>query len=110
MATEYTHWLTYNKGHYVHQSLGNRETYVIDLKNELDTGDFLQGCVATTTSTGMTIFGATVRLDAEAGYTQPHQQVVILIPTAVGTHDIKLTSTTENGQTIVKHFDVLVEE
>ena len=108
MAVTDTVWLRYNKGHYVKVEVGEQVNLNIDLKNELDTGDFLQGCVATTTSTGLTIFGATVRFDSDRT-DQPHQQMVVVIPTATGTHPVKLVSTTENGQTIVKHFDILTE-
>lgn len=108
MAVTDTVWLRYNRGHYVKADVGEQINLNIDLKNELATGDFLQGCVATTTSTGLTIFGATVRLtDDTIG--QPHQQMVVVIPTAVGTHPVKLVSTTQNGITIVKHFDILTE-
>ena len=108
MAVADTVWLRYNQGHYVKADVGEQINLSIELKNELDTGDFLQGCVATTTSSGLTIFGATVRFDSDR-IDQPHQQMVVVIPTAVGTHDVKLVSTTQNGLTIVKHFDILTE-
>ncbi len=109
MALTHTHWKRYNKGHYVETDLNNTELHLVDLKNELATGDFLRTCVATTTSNTLTIDGFFVRIDTDT-HIQPHQQAVLLTPTAVGTHDVKLTSTTENGLTIVKHFDVLCKE
>jgi hypothetical protein len=109
MAVAKKLWLTYNKGHYVEADIGVREIYLIDVQNELKAGDYLHGCVATTTSTDALIFGATVRHDVSQGKTRAHQQLVVLQPTAVGTHPIKLVSTTANGLTIVKHFDVLTK-
>jgi len=109
MAVTDTVWQRYNRGHYVKANTGEQLNFVVDLQNELDTGDFLQGCVATTTSSGLTIFGATVRTDPFPGLGVPHQQMVVVIPTAPGTHPVKLLSTTENGKTIVKHFDILTE-
>ena len=109
MAVAKKLWITYNKGHYVESAIGTREIYLIDVAKELKTGDYLLGTVATTTSTGITIFGATVRHDAAQGFIKPHQQLVVLVPTAKGVHPIKLVSTTTNGLTIVKHFDVLTK-
>lgn len=106
MSVQYSKWRPNNDGQYVNIEIGHTEPIVIDLQNELEAGDFLQGCIATTTSGTMTINTATVRTDISAGFEYPHQQLVRLTPQAVGTHHIKAVSTTQNGLIIVKHFDV----
>ena len=106
MALTHSHWYRYNKGHYVEMDKDHSEIFLVDLINELETGDFLNTCVATTTSSGLAIESFFVRIDTTQ-QTQPHQQAVLMKPTALGAHDVKLISTTENGYTIVKHFDVL---
>ncbi len=107
MAVEYSKWRRNNEGHYVKLDRGHTEKFMIDLRNELRTGDFLRTCVATTTSSGITINSFAPRLEQDEGFTQPHQQFCQLTATELGVHPIKLTSTTEAGITIVKHFDVL---
>jgi len=106
MALTHSHWYRYNKGHYVQLDKDHSEIFLVDCINELETGDFLKTCQATTTSTELAIESSFVRIDTTQ-QTQPHQQAVLMKPTATGTHDVKLTSTTQNGITIVKHFDVL---
>lgn len=107
MTAEYSKWKTHNTGRYVEITVDETEPLVIDLKNELDTGDYLLGTLATSTSTGITINTNTVRTDTSAGYVNPHQQLIRVTPTEVGNHPIKAVSTTRNGKIIVKHFDVL---
>lgn len=109
MAAEYSKWIRYNLGHYVNLDLDEQIYLAIELKNELDTGDYLLNCVATTTSTGLTIVGATALIDVAEGFVNPHQQLVIVKPTARGTHRVKLKSDTADGRVIVKHFDILTE-
>ena len=106
MALAHSQWYGYNKGQYVEQDLNNSEIFLVDVINELDAGDFLTSCVATTTSTGLAIESFFIRIDITTN-TQPHQMGVLMKPTATGTHKVKLVSTTENDITIVKHFDVL---
>lgn len=108
MAVQHSKWRRNNDGVYVRLDIGHTETFVIDLKNELRAGDFLNTCIATSTSTDI-LLGFTVRTDFDEGFEYPHQQLVTLTPQAIGVHPIKLTSTTQNGITIVKHFDVLTE-
>mgnify|MGYP003138206418 CR=1 FL=1 len=106
MAVEYSKWRRNNNGHFVKLDIGHTEKFVVDVRDELAAGDFLNTCVATTDSTGITIDSFAPRLEQDEGFTTPHQQFVQITPTAVGVHTIKLVSTTENNITIVKHFDV----
>lgn len=108
MAVRHNKWRRSNDGVYVRLDIGHTETFVIDLKNELRTGDFLNTCIATSTSNNI-LLGFTVRADLDEGFQFPHQQLVTLKPLAIGVHPIKLTSKTEAGIIIVKHFDVLTE-
>ncbi len=109
MAVDKTNYKQLNVGQAYTMPVGQLDNLLIDLRNELDTGDFLLTVIATTTSSGIEINGAAPRL-ATGVFEHPHQQYVRLKPTAVGVHPIKLTSTTQNGLTIVKHFVVHSKE
>ena len=102
-------WRIYNKGFYLPVKLGAETDLAIDLQNQLSSGDHLVTPTFTSTSTDITIAKQAVRFDAAQGFTNPHQAQCTVQSNTLGTYPIKLIATTNQGFTIVKHFDVRVE-
>ena len=107
MAVTPTAWHQNNRGLYVRMQTSETNTFAIDLVNELSTSDALSTVTATVDS-GITLLSAVPRRDVDISAT-PHQMLVVLRATQTGVFHIKLTGTTTQGLTHVKHFDVLVE-
>lgn len=102
-------WRIYNKGYYLPVKLGAETDLAIDLQNQLSPGDYLITPTFTSTSTDIVIAKQAVRFDAAQGFTNPHQAQCTVQTNTLGTYPIKLMITTNQGFTIVKHFDVKVE-
>ncbi len=100
-------WRLYDQGHYVEMTLGETDTFAIDIINQLDTGDELTTITATADA-GITVLSVVPRYDTTVSST-PHQMLTVLRATQTGVFHIKLTGVTQNGATHVKHFDVLIE-
>lgn len=109
MAVTNTQWHIYNKGYYIAVKQDSETDLAIDLQNELSTGDYLVTPTFTTTSGDLTITGQAVRYDTLQGFTQPHQAQCRVSSATLGAHSVKLTVTTNQGLTMVKHFDVFIE-
>ncbi len=115
MADLYTNWRQGNKTKYLETTVvaattGSTTDFSVDLFNRLDSGDSLITATVTSTSSGITFNYVTVYADLIAGRTAPHQIVGFLTVSEVGTHDVKLTTTTANGRKFVYHFDVFARQ
>jgi len=101
-------WQQSNQGLYVKMSPGETDTFAIDVHNELDASDELLSVTATVDA-GLTLLSNVVRINYSLR-SRPHQMMVVLRATQTGVFHIKCVAPTLNGLTMVKHFDVLVEE
>ena len=108
MTVAISAWQQGNDGLYVKMSPGETDTFCIDVRNEIDSTDELSS-VATTVDAGLTLLSSVARLNQNIR-SRPHQILVVLRATQTGVFHIKCVAPTLNGLTIVKHFDVLVEE
>tara|TARA_R100000231_G_scaffold130725_1_gene102489 strand:- start:378 stop:698 length:321 start_codon:yes stop_codon:yes gene_type:complete len=102
-------WQIYNKGFYLPVKLDSETDLALDFQNELTTGDYLTTATFSTTDTGIVIAKQALRFDAAQGFTNPHQAQCTVQSSTIGTYAIKLTTTTNQGFTHVKHFDVRIE-
>ena len=108
MTVAITAWQQGNQGLYVKMSPGETDTFCIDVRNEIDATDELLS-VATTIDDGITLLSSVARMDTSIR-ARPHQILVVLRATQTGVFHLKCVAPTMDGLTIVKHFDVLVEE
>ena len=108
MAVETTLWHQQNEGKYLRLKQGRTEVVIIDLTNQIPTTDYLTG-LSIDTPTGLTIETG-VRDAVNTSNQQPKQQYMIITAGTVGIYNIKAISNTIENRTIVKHFQVRVEE
>jgi len=108
MTVAISAWQQGNQGLYVKMSPGETDTFCIDVRNEIDSTDELLSVTATVDA-GLTLLSGVVRIDYSLR-SRPHQMMVVLRATQTGVYHIKCVAPTLNGLTMVKHFDVLVEE
>ena len=109
MAVTHTDWRLGNQGHYIEIPKDATATIAIDLQAQLQTNEKLNDCTATVPS-GIALTLAAVRFDPTGTSTLNHQQMLVVTPSALGTYAIKTISTTNQGRTIVKHFDIYTKE
>lgn len=107
MAVAYSKWQINNQGYYVRMKANTTEIVAVDLVNQLATTDQLIRA-ETITDTGINITATVVRYDTAIKST-PHQVLCYIQASQPGVYGIQLKATTNQGLTIVKHFDVLVE-
>ncbi len=103
-------WRQGNQGQYVQMRVGETTTFVIDLRNEL--GSDSLASVSMTIDSGLELVSSVLRTDTTIRSTAHQILIMVRAPetTAVGVYHVKCVTPTANGLTIVKHFDVLIEE
>ena len=112
MAVQHTPWKNYNTGQYFQVKRDQIVNLAIDFRNFLSVTDFINFADLrfTTTSSDLVITAQAVNNNYADGYTKRHIAQCIVQAEAVGTHPVKLKCTTNEGLTIVKHFDVRAVE
>lgn len=112
MAVQHTPWKNYNTGEYFEVKLDQIVNLAIDFRHFLSATDFINYADLrfTTTSSDLVITAQAVNNNYADGYTKRHIAQCIVRADAVGIHPIKLKCTTNEGLTIVKHFDVRAVE
>ena len=104
-----TLWKQDNQGQYLSIPTGSTIDAAIDLLSKLKTGEKLATVTHTVTQGNVTINNSYTHSDQIVNGTRLHRAVCWLTPNTVGTHTIRVATTTTLGRTYVYSFDVRSE-
>ena len=104
-----TLWIQDNATHYVEIAPNSKLDVAVDLISRLQTGEQLVSAEHTVTSGSVTVHNQYVYVNQDLYGTQSHQAVGWLEPLSAGTHQIKLTATTNANRKFCYSYQIRSE-